>query len=665
MISDPRGYAPLKESRRPAPNAAGNSAHAILRTENVAAGYGAHVVVDDVELAIPAGTVCTLVGPNGAGKSTLLKTITRQLEPLGGTLYLNGRDLLAMDPNEVARSMAILTTERVKAELMTTYDIVAMGRYPHTGRLGLLREADRQAIASALQTVGIREFAENRFSTLSDGQKQRVMLARALCQEPRFLVLDEPTSYMDIRHKLAFVRMARRLAHEQNLAILMSLHELELAQHVSDVVVCVAHGHIDRTGTPTEVFANGYIRRLYDVDDESFDEIYPGLDGRVQSPRPALDHYVRSGKNRLRCGITTGTCAALATAGATRLLLSGMAPEELSLVTPKGLPVEVEPTFAEMRGEGAVCGVRKDAGDDPDVTDGIVVVSTVAKTENNGICIDGGGGVGRVTKPGLDQPVGAAAINSVPRRMIEEQARSVAKAFAYDGGLAITISVPGGADVARQTFNPNLGVVDGISILGTSGIEEPMSESALVQSIELELSQARATGYERVVLVPGNYAEAFICDSMRGLADTPQVKFSNYLGDALDAAAELGFTDVLVVGHIGKLVKLAGGIMNTHSRVADCRLELLCCHAALCGADATLCASLMQAATTDAALDLLHAAGLKDAVVASLLKSMQGHLDRRANEAMRVGAVVFSNQYGLLGITSVAQKIIAAWEVSL
>ena len=315
--------------------------------------------------------------------------------------------------------------------------------------------------------------------------------------------------------------------------------------------------------------------------------------------------------------------------------------------------------------EGAVCGVRKDAGDDPDVTDGIVVVSTVAKTENNGICIDGGGGVGRVTKPGLDQPVGAAAINSVPRRMIEEQARSVAKAFAYDGGLAITISVPGGADVARQTFNPNLGVVDGISILGTSGIEEPMSESALVQSIELELSQARATGYERVVLVPGNYAEAFICDSMRGLADTPQVKFSNYLGDALDAAAELGFTDVLVVGHIGKLVKLAGGIMNTHSRVADCRLELLCCHAALCGADATLCASLMQAATTDAALDLLHAAGLKDAVVASLLKSMQGHLDRRANEAMRVGAVVFSNQYGLLGITSVAQKIIAAWEVSL
>ena len=647
---------------------------AALTTTDLTVGYGSSVVVDGISFEIHAGQIVTLIGPNGAGKSTILRTIARQLAPVAGTVTLSGRDLRALDPNELARTMAILTTERVDPELMTCEDVVAMGRYPHTGRLGLLGNADRRAIADAMELASVESLADEPFSCVSDGQRQRVMLARAICQEPRVLVLDEPTSYLDIRHKLEFLRLIRLLARERGVTVLMSLHELELARHVSDLVACIAHGRIDRIGTAQEVFAGGYVRRLYEVDDEDFDAIYPGLDQSTSSPHaddehsPTVtaqgaslsaapnDHYVRSGQRLLRCGMTTGTCAALATAAATRLLLEGRAPEAVNLVTPKGLPVEAEVAFAELTDASASCGIHKDAGDDPDVTDGILVVATVARIAE-GITIEGGAGVGRVTKPGLDQPVGAAAINRVPRQMIESQARSVADELSYRGGLAVTISVPDGEHIAHRTFNPQLGVVGGISILGTSGIEEPMSEQALVDTIELSLRQVHAQGAKSVLLLPGNYAEEFVRSSLPELHDVPQVKFANYLGEALDITASLGFERALVVGHIGKLVKLAGGVMNTHSRVADCRMELICAHAAVAGANTSLCDKLLEAATTDAALDLLDAAGLKEQVIDRLLDAMQRHLDHRVADSLVAGAVVFSNQHGLLGMTPTARDI--------
>lgn len=645
------------------------STNSALNAQRLKVGYGNAVVVDGATFDVPEGSICTLVGPNGAGKSTMLKTIARQLDPLGGTVIVRGRDLRTIGAAEFARTAAILTTERTQAELMTASDVVAMGRYPHTGRLGLLQADDHRAVAHALDLVGLSRLADKRFARLSDGQKQRVMIARALCQEPRILVLDEPTSFLDIRHKLAFVRLARRLAHEEGVTIVMTLHELELAQHASDLLVCVASGRIDRVGTPDEVFSGGYIRRLYGVDDDAFDEVYPGLDAGTatpsSSPLPAKDANVRSGRRQLRRGITTGTCAALATSGATRLLLSGEAPRRLGLVTPQGTPVEVCPAFARLADDGATCGVRKDAGDDPDVTDGVIVVATVRRRSDGLVTIDGGEGVGRVTRPGLDQPVGAAAINRVPRQMIAEQARLAAHEHAYEGGLDVTISIPEGEAIARRTFNPQLGVVGGLSVLGTSGIEEPMSEQALVQTIEVSLRQAREMGSERLILLPGNYAEEFVRERLCGLDDVPQIKYSNYLGEAIDAASGLGFSDVLVVGHMGKLVKVAGAIMNTHSHVADCRLEIVCAHAATCGASRDLCSAIMEAATTDAALDLLQEEGLVNKVMESLLCAMQRHLDTRAADGPRIGAVVFSNRHGTLGATSAAREILASWGVTL
>lgn len=373
-----------------------------------------------------------------------------------------------------------------------------------------------------------------------------------------------------------------------------------------------------------------------------------------------FEHTIRSGARLLRCGYTTGSCAALAASGAVRLLLSGEAPPTVRLVTPKGWPVEVPLAKAVLDGDEARCAVRKDAGDDPDVTDGCFVCAAVRRTEH-GITLDGGAGVGRVTKPGLDQPVGAAAINSVPRRMIREAAEAVCEELGYGGGLAIVISVPNGEELAKKTFNPMLGIEGGVSILGTSGVVEPMSERALIDTIELELRQAAALGGKRVILTPGSYGEAYVHEI--GLDDrgVPVVKCSNFIGDALDAAAALGFCEVLLAGHIGKLVKLAGGVMNTHSRQADCRAELFTAHAAVCGASPALCRALMKAVTADACLALLEEAGLKEAVLESLLAAIQTHLDRRAAGRLCVGAVLFSNRYGGLGATAEAASILKEW----
>ena len=376
----------------------------------------------------------------------------------------------------------------------------------------------------------------------------------------------------------------------------------------------------------------------------------------------AFEHYIQSGGQRLRCGYTTGTCAALAAAGAAQLLLSGKAPAALSLMTPKGLRVTVEPEYCRLVGEIAFCAVRKDGGDDADATDGAQIEARVTRTQQPGIVIDGGPGVGRVTQPGLDQPVGAAAINRVPRQMIEQEVLSVCRANGWKGGLHVEICVPGGEELAKKTFNPQLGIQGGVSILGTSGIVEPMSTQALIDTVALALRQARAQGSRRVVLTPGNYGEAFLQEGGVELGQVPVVKCSNFIGDALDEAAVLGFQDVLLVGHAGKLIKLAGGIMNTHSRWADCRTELFCAHAAICGASRQICCELMQAATVDRCIELLDAAQLRGPVLGSLLQAVEDHLLRRAAGAYRVGAVLFTNQYGLLGQTSTAQAIRNDWE---
>ncbi|MCD8098560.1 MAG: cobalt-precorrin-5B (C(1))-methyltransferase CbiD [Lachnospiraceae bacterium] len=406
-----------------------------------------------------------------------------------------------------------------------------------------------------------------------------------------------------------------------------------------------------------------------------------------------MEEFVYKNHKKLRYGYTTGSCAAAAAKAAALMLLGGREVSYVELLTPKGVSLHLEVLDIRWERDSVSCAIQKDGGDDPDVTNGILVYARVQKRKSqtkvpessSGNCtatqysdcsqaekkskadvkhdtdrihIDGGIGVGRVTKPGLEQPVGAAAINRVPRQMIRENLEAVCEKYGYDGSLDVLISIPAGEELAAKTFNPRLGIVGGISVLGTSGIVEPMSEQALIETIRVEMRQKLANGMEYLLVVPGNYGIDFLSQYGHGLDLEGAVKCSNFVGEALDAAVEFGAKGVLLVGHIGKFVKLAGGIMNTHSHNADARMELLTVHAALLGAPVELLRKMMDCVTTDDALGYLDEAGLIQPVMERLMEHMEFYVNQRAMRKLERGVITFSNVYGVLGQTSKVPELI-------
>ena len=371
-----------------------------------------------------------------------------------------------------------------------------------------------------------------------------------------------------------------------------------------------------------------------------------------------MDSFITKDGKKLRRGYTTGTCAAAAAKTAAIMLLEHRRLESVFITTPGGISLDLK-ICDMMVGEDYVsCAVVKDSGDDPDMTNGIKIFARVEKAGREaGITIDGGEGVGRVTKPGLDQAVGNAAINSVPRRMIEEELRQVCEDNGYGGGLRVVISAPEGVEIAKRTFNPRLGIVGGISILGTTGIVEPMSDDAVVQTIRAELSMRSASGKKTVLLTPGNYGAQFIREEL-GLDQEIAVTTSNFIGDAFSIAAETGFSGALLVGHVGKLIKLAGGMFNTHSRYGDCRAEIMACHAGLCGAPVSVIRRITESVMTDDMLNILEEAGLRNRVMKSVMRKIERNIEDRRFGQTRTGVIVFSKEYGVLGMTSEAEKLL-------
>ena len=369
-----------------------------------------------------------------------------------------------------------------------------------------------------------------------------------------------------------------------------------------------------------------------------------------------LEKYVSKGSKKLRCGFTTGTCAAAASAGAARMLLSGKVIENITVITPSGNSVTIGLTDIKKENDYVSCAVQKDSGDDPDVTDKILVYSTVSY-EKSGITVDGGEGVGRVTKKGLKQQIGEAAINPVPRKMIEEQLKTAASDYSYDGGLKAVISVPMGIQIAKKTFNPRLGIEGGISILGTTGIVEPMSEQALIDTISVELDVRKAQNEEFIIVTPGNYGQDFLRDNL-GIAVDKCVKCSNFIGDTIDMCIEKGFKSMLLVGHIGKLSKLGCTIYNTHSRYADGRMEAFALCAALCGAEREVLENILGCITTDAALEILKKEGIFDETIKMLEKRIDRSLKLRAKGSIEIGMITFSEEYGILCKTENADNML-------
>lgn len=368
----------------------------------------------------------------------------------------------------------------------------------------------------------------------------------------------------------------------------------------------------------------------------------------------------------LRKGFTTGSCAAAAAKAACRMLLSGSEVDRISIITPKGPAFDAEILNTERTAGYVKCAVRKDGGDDPDITTGALIEAEVrfAGAEEGivdddapRVIIKGGKGVGRVTRPGLDQPVGEAAINSVPREMITREVTEVLDMFDCSEAVTVTISVPEGEDLALHTFNPRLGIEGGISIIGTSGVVEPMSRQAILDTIRVELRQKRAEGHDIAFISPGNYG----LDFMKATYDVDldrSVKCSNFVGETIDMICELGFSGMLLTGHIGKLVKVAGGIMNTHSREADCRMEIIAAAAVREGADTDVLGRILDCLTTEEAYGILYEVGLAEKVSQRIMDRIMYNLDRRAGGRLDIGCIVYSKEYGQLAASDRAAGMI-------
>ena len=369
------------------------------------------------------------------------------------------------------------------------------------------------------------------------------------------------------------------------------------------------------------------------------------------------------GKTRsgLRFGYTTGSCAAAGAKASAYMLLSGEEIRHVKLMTPKGIELYLDIESIERKRDSVTCSIRKFSGDDPDVTDGIEIVAKVQKLTEDGVSpdirLDGGIGVGRVTKPGVEQKIGEAAINKVPRKMIREAVLDVCTQYSYTGQLQVTISVPEGSELAKKTFNPRLGIEGGISILGTTGIVEPMSEKALTDTIFLEMKMLRETGHRSCYVVPGNYGIDFLKKHL-GINEELAVKCSNYVGEAIEDAKILDMKEILFIGHIGKFVKLAAGVMNTHSRQADCRMEILAVHGAMAGASQETVCKIMECINTTEAIQILKEQHLLRPAMKTITERVEFYLQQRAGDNLRIGAILFSNEEGILGKTSFVDELL-------
>lgn len=373
-----------------------------------------------------------------------------------------------------------------------------------------------------------------------------------------------------------------------------------------------------------------------------------------------MEHYIIKNNKKLRYGYTTGSCAAAAAKACATMLLMHEKIHTIILDTPKGWRLNLEVLNIRLEEKIAQCAIRKDSGDDPDITNQALIYVTVTLTDI-GIKIDGGKGVGRVTKEGLKCQVGEAAINPHPREMIQESLEQVAEKFDYEGGFDVLIEVPDGEILAKKTFNEKLGIVGGISILGTTGIVEPMSNSALLASIELEIKVLTKQGFSKLVFCPGNYGYNFATETLE-LSEVAIIKISNFVGDLFSIASEQKVQKLLLVSHIGKAIKLSGGMMNTHSKFGDCRMELLAAQAVRQNLPYKAVKEILNCVTTDAAVDILVREDRLLQVMQPIADIIENNLAKLTNEQIEIGVILFNNSIGTLAKSKQADHLLGEFK---
>lgn len=361
-----------------------------------------------------------------------------------------------------------------------------------------------------------------------------------------------------------------------------------------------------------------------------------------------LEKYFTKNGKILRCGFTTGTCTTAASKACAIMLLSGKKINSVCLTTPNNVDLTIEIHDVQLEENSVTCAVKKDSGDDPDITNGMMIYVKLTKCGEKIIEIDGGIGIGKVTKAGLDQAVGNAAINSVPRMTIKQALNEVCEDFAYEKGFKVLIFAPQGEELAKKTYNSRLGIVGGLSILGTTGIVEPMSEDAIIETIKAEINVKFEEGKRQLILTPGNYGKKFIDSKMKS---EDVVKCSNYIGNAIDYAYQKGFKSILIIGHAGKLLKLACGMFNTHSKFGDCRAEVIATYSALYGAKSESVAKILSCVTADEMILECKKTGVYEKVMAKIMEKISFNLDARVYSEIEISAIVFTDKWGIIGST--------------
>lgn len=355
-----------------------------------------------------------------------------------------------------------------------------------------------------------------------------------------------------------------------------------------------------------------------------------------------LDLYVIKDGKKLRCGITTGSCATAASKASTVGIITGEIPEYIEIDTPAGIKLNLEVENRELTNDYAICSITKDSGDDPDSTDGIEIFARVNLRDDEEVVIDGGEGVGTITRAGFWGEMGQAAINPVPRKTIYSEVRSVT-----DRGLDIEIFVPKGEEIAKKTYNSNIGIIGGISIIGTKGIVEPMSEEAFKKSIYIEIDSIRSGGDKDIVFYLGNHGEK-VYNEMENKAKTKGVKISNFIGDSLSYAYNAGFRSIKLVGHIGKLCKLSLGAFNTHSKICDMRIESFVYYLALRGAPMEVIEEINRCITSEEALKVLVDKGYR-CVIEDMVVGSEFRIKRYLKDQdFDIEVIMYSMELGIL-----------------
>ncbi len=365
-----------------------------------------------------------------------------------------------------------------------------------------------------------------------------------------------------------------------------------------------------------------------------------------------MNRYTYKNGKKMRYGYTTGSCAAATAKAATYMLLSQKKVDSIKIDTPKGWELNLSIEDQEINLEYCICSIIKDSGDDPDITNGMKLYSKVTFKEEAGITIKGGFGVGKVTRKGLAISVGNSAINPVPLQMIEKEVKEVLTSFECEKGIHVEVFIPNGEELAKKTFNPKLGIIGGLSVIGTTGIVEPMSEEAFKESLALELDMIKT---DKLILVPGNYGRDYCLD--KGVDEKIILKTSNFIGYMFEQVCTHDISEVLFVGHIGKLIKVAGGIFHTHSRVSDARLDILVSHLVRVDASNKQLRAVLDCNTTEEAVDYIIDQNL-ESVFDLIVESIKFRIEAHIYDKYKVEVVLFSSGKGKLAETKNAKELL-------